>query len=392
MPRLLPLPFGLALLALVIGLIAYGSLYPFDWRPLPDGQRWPMALLAGLGHLRPGGRGDLLANLLLYLPLGGSLALALRGRLGVAGIGLLALLLGGSVSLAIETLQLFDAGRDTRGSDLVLNTLSSGLGVGLALLLRAPPRLAGAAGEPVALLLLGAGLGAWLFPYVPAIDLQAWKNALKPLLLAPALAPAALFASLGFWLLAAEAAAAGLGTLLPPALAASAVLLFALAAKVLVVGSQLTLSDALGLLGALALWLALSRQAASRRAGWLLALLALGVVLERLAPFAFGPAQGFGLVPFRSFLEAGGFGAGIRSGLQKLFLYGGLIWLARRAGLGVLPAAALGMALALLTSLGQIWLPSRSAEITDAVLAGLAALLIAGLTTTNTEQARKRQV
>ncbi len=373
----LPPWLGPALTLGVILLIGYGSLYPFDWRPLPEGRSWTAALFAGLRRLRPGGRGDLLANLLLYLPLGAAVGLALRGRLSLTWSVGIALLLGGGVSLTVETLQLFDHGRDTRGSDVLLNVIGSGAGIGLAgFVARLQRGSAGMAHDGFALVLVAAWLGAKLFPYVPSIDLQAWKNALKPLLLAPTFDPVLAFCSLAFWLLAAEAVAAAIGA---ARLAVPAVLLGALAAKIIIIGGSLTLSETLGVLLALAIWFALSGMPAPRRAKLLLAPLLLAVLIDRLAPFNFGPAQSFGLVPFRSFLDAGGFGAGVQSGLTKLFLYGGLIWLACRAGFAQISATGAVVLLALLASLMQIWLPGRSAEVTDAIVAGLAGITLIAL-------------
>ena len=59
----------LALLGLVMAAILYGSLYPFDLHLYDAGQ-------AGLSHLLgtwrdpPDHRGDLIASILLYIPLG----------------------------------------------------------------------------------------------------------------------------------------------------------------------------------------------------------------------------------------------------------------------------------------------------------------------------------
>jgi VanZ family protein len=392
LPKTLPIWSSLTLILVAVLLIAYGSLYPFEWQRLPEGRNWWAALLEGLRRLRPGGRGDLLANLLLYLPLGGAIGLALRGRMSLAGGMACAVLFGAAVSVTIEVLQLFDRGRDTRGSDVVLNTISSGAGVTLVLFLTRAQRLTigRQVGDGFAMLLVASWLGARLFPYVPSIDLQAWKNALKPLLLTPAFEPALGFCALVFWTLAAEAGAAASGSFLSARWVVPAVLLGTLLAKIIIVGSSLTLHETLGVLLALALWFSLSRLSERRRAHILLPLLLLAVLIERLGPFDFGVARSFGLIPFRSFLEAGGFGAGVQAGFTKLFLYGGLIWLACRAGFDLIGATVAVALFALFTSLGQIWLPGRSAEITDAVLAGLAGALLLVLRPRVQETARPR--
>ena len=60
---------------------------------------------------------------------------------------------------------------------------------------------------------------------------------------------------------------------------------------------------------------------------------------------------------------------------QKFYEYGGLIWLLNRAGVR-LPVSTLFTATFLFaTSFAECWLPGRSAEITD----GLMALIIGGV-------------
>ncbi len=69
------------LTAAVIALIAYGSLYPFNFKP--DAQSGLVAALSQLSWARAG-RGDRISNVLLYLPLGFCLYLWLNERLLVA--------------------------------------------------------------------------------------------------------------------------------------------------------------------------------------------------------------------------------------------------------------------------------------------------------------------
>jgi hypothetical protein len=92
------------------------------------------------------------------------------------------------------------------------------------------------------------------------------------------------------------------------------------------------------------------------------------IVLLALAPFHFSAVpREFGWVPFVGFLGAPELAA-IRVFFEKGFLYGGLIWLLVRAGFSIGAAAALGALLVFSLRLFQVYLPDRSAEITDAVL------------------------
>jgi hypothetical protein len=102
------------------------------------------------------------------------------------------------------------------------------------------------------------------------------------------------------------------------------------------------------------------------------------VLAEGLAPYRFAEAaRGFSFVPFGA-LVGGQYTAGLQAGLQKLFLYGGLLWLAGRAGVRGWVAVAAVVGLALAIGLVQTRLPGRSAEVTDAVLVLVAALVLRG--------------
>jgi hypothetical protein len=79
-------------------------------------------------------------------------------------------------------------------------------------------------------------------------------------------------------------------------------------------------------------------------------------------------------MPFRSFLR-GPIEVNIRSFLEKTFMYGTLLWVLVRNGVPLRAAAVLGAVLVFGLRLLQMYLPGRSAEITDAVMV----LLLAGL-------------
>ena len=365
-----PAPWRLALLlALLVAFILYGSLWPFRWRPLPPGT--PLGPLL-LDHLlrAPGGRGDVLANLLLYAPLGFLLGALLPGRWPAAARLLVPGLAGALLSALVELLQIWVGGRVSSGADLALNAIGALAGAGLALLLGG--RALFAAGhrhrlaDPMAGLLVLAWLGWRFHPYVPALDWQAWKDNLKPLLLHPVAEPLRTTQLLVSWtsaaLLAEAAAGAAARWLVPAGLGV------ALAAEVAIPGKALTLAEALALGAALPAWAMLRRDPA--RAAPAMAAAMLGVLLiERLAPFEFvAMPRSFGWIPFRS-LVAGSLGAGLQAILAKLFLQGAALFWLLRCGLRLWPATALLAVLVFVASLAQCWLPGRSAEITDMLLA-----------------------
>ncbi|MGK7871701.1 VanZ family protein, partial [Falsiroseomonas sp. E2-1-a20] len=185
-------PAALLLATLATGFIVYGSLYPFRFRPLPEGQKLLDAVLAALAR-RPGGRGDVAANLVLYAPLGFALCFALAARLRAGLATLLAALACALLSAGMEISQLHVAGRSSSGFDLMLNALGGGIGAAAgALVARSawrPRGVALAPIEPLAALLLICWLAYRLYPYIPSIDLGEWRQSLAPLIRAPLLDP-----------------------------------------------------------------------------------------------------------------------------------------------------------------------------------------------------------
>ncbi len=366
---------ALLLAALAAGFIVYGSLYPFRFRPLPEGQTLLDAALAALRR-RPGGRGDVAANLVLYAPLGCALCFALAARLRALLAALLAAFACALLSAGLEVSQLQVTGRSSSGFDFMLNALGGGIGAAAgALVARGTWRPRGvmlAPKEPLAALLLICWLAYRLYPFIPSINLGEWRQSLAPLLRAPLLDPWRGLRLCLLWLVAARLLGAAwprLGEALPFAALVLGVLAFA----VPIVDRRLTPPELLGGFLAIALWPLLRR--APRMDLWLLLALMVVVVAEATAPYSWLNApRDFGWVPFRAVMR-GHWGIGLQAIFYKFFLYGGLIWLALRAGLPWPAAAVATVALALGLSLAQTWLPGRSAESTDATLAALAASL-----------------
>jgi VanZ family protein len=117
-------------LGIYLGLIAFGSLYPLTgWR---DFASWSSDFL-GADLPRYITRTDVATNVLLYLPVGYVLALAL-GRPRWRNLAIAAaVLLGGAYSLALESLQQLLPGRIASNLDIFLNTLGAFIGALLSL-------------------------------------------------------------------------------------------------------------------------------------------------------------------------------------------------------------------------------------------------------------------
>src|SRR6202012_1046172 len=85
--------------------------------------------------------------------------------------------------------------------------------------------------------------------------------------------------------------------------------------------------------------------------------------------------HGFEWVPFLALLRAP-IDVGLPAMIEKFFLYGGLIWLLMRAGLRLWRATVAVALLLLFSSFVEMYMPGRSAGITDALLAPLIGTLL----------------
>jgi VanZ family protein len=284
-------------------------------------------------------------------------------------------LLCGQLSLALELAQLYTPTRVASLWDLLLNVVGGAAGALAAPVLL---RLGTGLGRPAladrfALLLLACWLMGRLHPYVPTLDLGEWRASLAPLLREPLDAWRALRIAVLWWLAGrlTEAAFPRAAWLVPPLVLAT------LAAAVPIAARALGWADVAGGLGGLLLWALLRRV---RLGDALLVPAMVAVVLaEGLAPYAFLSApRDFSFVPFASAI-GGSFGAGMQAILYKTLLFGGLLWALLRLGAPFAPSLGFVLLLTLAVSIAQRWLPGRSAEITDALIA-LAAGLAARLT------------
>lgn len=365
----------LILTALVVAVIAYGSLYPFAPQVPAEGSGALATLLRSWGTM-PSSRSDFVANILLYMPLGWFGILSMPPRIGVA-IRFLLIVIGGTLlSLTMELAQYYDAGRVTSFDDVysnVLGTMTGGLvGINLGGRWRVP-LIAELSARPIPAVLMAAWAGYRLYPYVPAIGLHKYWTAVKPLLFDPDFSLGALYRHAAIWLAAFMLLALLSGTRRPVLLA----LLFcaaALAARVMIVDTVLSAAELAGAAAALCLWPLLLAMPPRRRAATLFLLLGGAVILDRLQPFQFLPAaRDFGWVPFRS-LMTGAIGANIVAFCEKTFLYGTLLYLFTEAGGRLRSAVVIVGGMVFAASWIQTYLPGRSAEITDTLIV----LLLAG--------------
>jgi VanZ family protein len=360
--------------AIMAAVIVYGSLYPFEFYD-HKAAGGPVVALLGTWR-RLSSRGDIISNLLLYLPLGFFLALWLD-RLPVAPRILLVAVGGLSLSVSIELTQFYDASRETAMSDVYTNTAGALLGAIAAVIIGSEFRVPFAGGlepRPFVVLLVVCWCGYRLFPYVPTIDLHKYWDALKPLVFAPKLPALALYRHIATWLTLAVLLEALFGSdrrrwiffLFVPAI---------LFARIFIVDAILSPAEVLGGLIAVLAWIG-GLAGLPARAGVVASLFALLIVLIGLEPFQFqSPPRAFGWIPFLSFMR-GGIEVNIQPFFEKVFTYGAMLWLLGRAGWPLGASTVSVAALVLALRYAEIYLPGRSAEITDFVIVLMIATVI----------------
>ena len=364
---------------LVVAFILYGSLYPFQFHARAA-ETDPFAYLLSTWRDWDHG-GDLVANILLYIPFG-FFGVCAFGRWAALPI----LLVAAALATGVELAQFHDQGRVTAMGDVYADTIGGGVGVIVALAVSAWPRwtlLRELWGDPPAALVLFMWFGYRLYPYVPVTNPHKYVRAFVPFVMGPPLAPIDLVRFIVAW--------TGIGAILNAlyGLRRAWILLALLivtefVGRVLIIDATLRPADVLGAGLALVLTPLLAREGGARLAIVAFAFAGM-IVVARLEPFAFSAAPtGFGWVPFVSFLR-GSIGVAIQALCEKFFQYGGLIWLLRHAGLPTVFATALTATLLFVTSLAETHLPGRSAEITDAVMA----LAIGGVFALLTDRRRR---
>jgi VanZ family protein len=360
----------------VLAGIVYVSLYPFRLRAgLPaDG-----ALRELLSTWRnwPDNRGDVIANVLLYLPWGFFAARSVTSTMPAWLRVLAVTALGAALSTIMELSQFYIAERYSDLHDVYSNTLGTLVGAvgGLALASNGRANLLRELNiEPFPALLLGAFVAAPLYPFVPALDAHKYLVALQPLLATGTLTKAGLFLAGVTWLVACYRIETLFGR-------RSALLAFLLVAggvflgEIVIIDTRLSLTSVVGAGLALLLWFALLRYLPGRVAILAIAFAAV-LMIERLQPFRLNAtAHGFEWMPFLALLRAP-IETGFIAIIDKFFLYGGLIWLLMKAGLRLWRATVAVALLLLFCSFVEMYLPGREAGITDALLALLIGTLL----------------
>lgn len=363
--------------AAILSVILYGSLYPFHFVNRPEGRGALDTLLGSWLDWYP--RADVIANVLLYVPLGFFAVQAFRGISTFAKILWVA---GATVILSagVELLQYYDLHRVTNMSDVYSNGAGGLLGAISGTLLHREvhlPMIGRIERRRFVVLLLLCWLGFQIAPSLLGPDLAgSWGESVARLFLplGGGVSPRQVLIQFATWLVVAllfEALAGqDRGRWAP--LWVLPVLLFA---RTLLAGRGPSIAEALG--GALAAlsWAVLLWRF-PYRAVLVAVLFTAMVVMQGLSPYTFLPrGRHFNWVPFLSFIDDTREHA-VRSFFEKTFRYGALVWLMMRAGWQWTGAVAVATALVLVLMAAQVYLPNRSAEITDPLMVLIVAAIL----------------
>lgn len=370
------------LLAMIVLLILYGSLYPFELRAV----HYPgFGELVRRLHWARTTRGDLFANVLLYLPFGAALAWSLPRSLGPVARLLVVTLCGAALSVSVELAQVFTRMRVSSLSDVASNTGGSVLGCAAALAIGAvATRLHASEAlkltrEPVSAALVALWLASFLPPWLPPFDTSRWPAAWSRIVDAGWPEPQLVLIHALGWLVV----AAALRALTRPQYVWGALVL--IVSLTLVVRFTLFVrfagaAEAAGALVALAAWPLVARLGERTLPLALFLGLLAAITWRGLAPFEFtSHARALRLVPFGDLISRGSTGFNLPLLFGKAFWYGALVWLLARRGTAPL-GAGLFVAVWLATlELLQMWTPAghHVPSSTDPVIALAAAMALA---------------
>jgi hypothetical protein len=351
------------------------SLYPFQFEP--DGP----SMLAAVDLLTwaRASRGDMLNNLLLYMPLGFCVALIVEPRFGRAAAMGTALTAGVALSLAMELLQASIAPRVPSLTDLSLNALGALAGTLGGSTWHAFGSRIAPQGAPlsrarvVAALIVGLWLVMRLWPLLPDASLGQLKRAVRPLF-TPDVRFAETTAYLIGWLIVAEA----VFHLVRRQRAVDVLLVIiavVLVGRTFVAGSVLSVDLIVALVLLLPSLLLINRLGERPRAALLAALLVTWLVWPEAVALTGGAGRHeFAWSAFPDFLMGR---PSVPLVAGKAFSFLALGWLL--AGAGLLPhvAAGITMLLALVLLALSLGSPGAAAGWADLAVAIAAAIVVA---------------
>lgn len=359
-------------LLLTIAFIVYGSLYPFHFEItaraahplLTVWQGWPTEWDRFIYR-------DVVLNVVLYTPLGFAAAALVLREHSRAISAMSAIGLAFALSISMELIQVYEPGRDPSSLDVLTNSVGGAFGAAVAIVSERRMREF-KLGKPRAsgLILLALWALAEFYPLLPDIGRTHLQESLFSVVHLRNLRLVDVWLGTGGWLALGVAIEFACRRLRTGWLAA--LMLAGLCAQMAVAGRNLSAWEPVSAAMALLLWRFCPREA---RAKWCACILGSAIVLRQLQPFYFmSVPQSFSWMPFAATLESASEGS-VAIIARKAFDYGAIIFVLRRLWSRYLPATATVAAVLGVTEAIQTYLPGRTPEITDPLLA----LLIGGV-------------
>ena len=364
---------------IVVALISYASLYPFDlqWSRLADSLDGTSLRQFATPPSKPS---DTIANLLFYVPLGFALLRRFDRRRRFIARLVYCVAIGAGISLLMEWLQHMVPGRTPSLLDVGLNAISTGLGafIGNAVhrtessrVLR--PWLNNTTIDPVVVALLACWIAMHTIPFLPQLGLyRSWEaiESVRNLVWTSGRS--------AWWFACYLVVASLLATVVRPQRFVNAIhrgRRASLLAQILFRQHRLEFDECIGFAIALPLVAWLQRSPAWAGSVQLWGFILVGLVVAALYPFDFTPPpRALNWLPFSGVLDAE-MQSGAASLLAKTFVYGGAVWVGMRAFENPIVPTTLLVVVTTALEVLQTLLPTRTPESTDPLMV----LLLAGL-------------
>ena len=350
---------------LVVFLITYGSLFPFNFSNVMLEDNNTLLYLTKFPSM-----GDILGNIALFMPLG--LVLKAQYLATDKSKNFIKILLQVVVfSFILQLLQFYLPSRNQNVFDVLFNFIGFYV-AWIAFSLLPIKKYSGE--EYLSFLPIGIGclyFASELIPFIPSIDYQLIKNSLKPLLTS-SVDLVDVVTSTIYWVLALR-------------LINSSKRMFSfyyflilwvgfIIGKLVIYHNYLTVGDLISPLFAMVI-LRFQSFKRSRSLLVLITMIVLAYLTKAVESFSPDIIHTFNLLPFTEFLE-GNLETNVRSLLFKSFVFCGLIWLSLEAQLNVKKVAYGLFSFMLVVELLQLWMVTKVPGISDPLLVLICYILV----------------
>jgi VanZ family protein len=344
------------LIVLVYLLIVYGSLFPFNFSLTEFYQQYPNLLKAGIFS-----RGDVVANILLFIPLGllYSLDFNLKENKLDAEIGMSAIVSVFIFSLMLQILQIALPTRDQNILDTLFNMTGYLVGIYTSRYLHIPkkhlfPKLSYL---PSAIAL--AFILSELSPFIPTLDYQEIKDSFKFILIPPS---ASILTELVYifimWVLVIRLFMFKQNR--APIKILLALWLFMIAAKVFIYNNHLGYVDFFAPILAIifAFLVDLNKVSISRG---VLFFAVITFTLSSVSTLGTFNPEVYSFIPFHSYMS-GSLYYGIQGVIFNIFFFSAILWLGLELGWSMKKTAIMLSVLVFFIEFIQLFMPSRITE------------------------------